>query len=233
MSDQAGESILLSEDQSLGNNRFWSREKVLFFRDYLLPLEQWPLAEACILLLDDSDFMFVQLLRQKYDAYELATGEYKRESIAHAFGLPSVPPKPDALNRGYSKAVEAIQKYGLPAKRQEDGRYLVSPSNFLQWAIDEGYVIPDGLLKESNAKFNWDGKPYSANQRLFIQRLVAQLILNPVKYLPEKGNQFKIQPLVDDIAKSERWPADMRPPKNKRFWYELARDVLAYYHERA
>lgn len=231
MSDQTGETNLPCEDRSLDNERFWSLEKVLFFREYLLDLKRWPLAEACILLLDDTDFIFVQQLRRKYDAYELATGKYKRETIAHAFGLPSDPPKPDALNRGYSRAVEAIQKFGLPAVKEEDGRYLVSPSNFLQWAIDEGYFIPDGLLEESNAKFDWDGKGYSANQRLFIQRLVAQVILDPVEYLPEKGNHFKIQPLVDDIAKSGQWPAGMQPPKNKRLWYELARDVLAYYHE--
>ena len=98
------------------------------------------------------------------------------ESITRLLGLQSTPATPDALSQAYSKAVEAIRKYGLPATKHVHANglylsYLVQPSKFLQWAVDEGYVIPDEILVESNAKFNWDGQGYSANQRLFIQRL--------------------------------------------------------------
>lgn len=238
MSETSSESPSRSADASLDEDRYWTLEKVLYFQNYLMHLYQWPLAEACILLLDETDLLKVKLLRLNYDAYELATGDFRMESITRLLGLQSTPATPDALSQAYSKAVEAIRKYGLPATKHVHANgsslsYLVQPSKFLQWAVDEGYVIPDEILVESNAKFNWDGQGYSANQRLFIQRLVAQLILDPVEYLTEKSNRFKIEPLVDDIAESGQWPAGMQPPKNRRFWYELAKDVLAVYHERA
>ena len=141
-----------------------------------MPLHHWPLPEACILLLDEIDLVKVKLLRLNYDAYELATGDFRWESLTRRLGLPSTPVPPDALNVAYSKAIDAIRKNRLPATKHVHANgsslsYLVQPSKFLQWAVDEGYVIPDEILVESNAKFNWDGQGYSANQRLFIQRL--------------------------------------------------------------
>ncbi len=232
MSERPSESPSASNGAPLDADQFWSHEKASFCLRYLTPLHQWPLATACILLLDETDLVMVQLLMQHYTPYELATGEYKWNSLPRDLALPSLPPVPDALNRGYSKAVDAIKRTGLQAPKQEDGSYLLDdPSKFLQWAVDEGYVIPDELLKEAKAKFSWDGEGYSANQRLFIQRLVARVILDPVEYQTMKGNRIKVRQLVDDMADPSLWPDGTVLHKNRRFWYELAADVLSFYHE--
>lgn len=232
MSEISSESSSRSADASIDEDRDWSLDKVLFYRDYLMPLYQWPLAEACILLLEKEDLLLVQMLWLQHSARYIASSEFREESIMKSLGLIPPPAKLNPLQIVHSKAVEAIRANDLPAKNSADGEYYVRPTAFLSWAKGELFHIPDGLLDEANVQFSWEGMGYSATQRLFIQKLFAQVLLNGEDFRAEKSGRIKIAPLVEDMAKRGLWPDGMEIRKNKRWWNELTTDLLAVYQDK-
>lgn len=234
MSETSSESQSPSKDTPLDTDQFWSLEKVLFFRDYLMPLHEWPLAEACILLLDETDFMFVQLLRRHYDADELATGEFRRDSITRDLGLPSDPPRPDALKLAYSKALKAIRANGLSARKDVYGVHHVQPTPFLKWAKHNGYWVPDDLFVAAKAQFNWDDAGYSVNERLLIRKVIAHLLQMDsmtFKAICSWNGRIKVAPLLKDMVKQDLWPDGMEIHKDMRHWNELITDLLDPFHD--
>lgn len=242
MSETSSELQSPSKDTPLDTDEFWSREKVRFFRDYLMQLQEWPLAEACILLLYETDFIFVQLLRRHYDADELATGEFRRNTITRELGLPSTPPRPDALRIVYSRTLDAIYVHGLPNRKDAHGVYHVQPIPFLKWAKKNGYFIPNGLFVEvkaqvkakaqakAKAQYNWDDAGLRANECRFARCFLNHVLLHGDRFRSGLG-RIKVAPLIEDMVKLGNWPKGVKIPKDLRRWNALGTYLLGVHDQ--
>lgn len=231
MSETPSESPSASNGAQPDTDQFWSREKVLYWRHNLFSLCQWPLAEACVLLLEGEDLLWVQMLMLKFPAREIASNEFKEKSILEDIGLTSPPAKPNPLQIERSRALEAIHSNHLPAKSDELHGYYVRPAAFLKWAKGATFKIPDEMFDEAKIQFSWEGMGYSPSQRLFIRNLFAQVLLNGEDFRAEESGRIKIGPLVKDMPNRDLWPDGMEINKDRRWWNELATDLLAVYHD--
>lgn len=228
----------------------WSQAKRSYYRRCLRGHAEWKLQDACVLLVPEDEFPIVEQLLRTKNADELADGlqdhtpsslaERPRvsESLPVALGIP--PHHPASVNRlgaivEVAKGAIQAKKLKLSRKDKKTGEPYVKPAPFLRWANNSGCPVPSDVLKENDTQFERvPGTGYTKNESLFLEHLVAALMIEREECKFASSEKVSVERLVAEVMhqnQDQYWPSELGPmPDDLGQWVRLARGFLRTYH---